>query len=210
MKQRSARPRQLAAVLAIVLMGTLACDKSPTTPLVSNPASSGFAPTSSKTTTMETGELSVTVTAEAPPYPGTGDYVYTASVSGGSGSYIYKWFQRGCNVQDNAIWCMPNHTPWGSGEGLTSVTIWRGPYDTQVQVVVEVQESSGDDPASGVGLAVSYGPNEAYFNPTYAPGSGSMDPCSPRLNFLPLSRRVGDVWQDYGRNQCNGEIFTEL
>jgi hypothetical protein len=200
---------KIAFTYATLLLAALACDNTPTTP-DGLTGSAIAAPTGARANVLA-GELTVTVSAEVPPYPGTGDHVYTASVTGGSGNYVYHWFQRGCNVMDGGVWCMSTHAPWGSGQGLTSVTIWRGPYDVQVEVIVQVQDLATDTPRSGVGTAVTSGPNEAYWNPTYKEGSDSLDPCGREFTSHPLSRRFIDpqtgqpVDHDYGRNQCTGQ-----
>jgi len=194
-----------ATISTILLFGALACDKTPTAPDFRKVAPSGVSKTE------ETGQLSVSVSGES-VISEPGDYTYTASVSGGSGSYVYHWYQRGCNLNNNEVWCMQDHFLWTEGEGVNSMTIWRGAYDVKIDITVEVQESSGDNPPSGVGTKTTGGPNEAFWNPPIV--HGSMNPCDVDFVHMPLMRYVFNVdtelyyWQEYGRNPCTGAIFT--
>lgn len=194
-----------AIIPAILMLGLLACDKAPTAPKLSK------MPPSTVSKTEETGQLSVSVSGPS-VLSEAGDYTYRASVSGGSGSYVYHWYQRGCNLNNDEVWCMQDHFLWAEGVGVDSMTIWRGPYDVKIDIIVEVQESSGDNPASGVGIRATAGPNEAFWYPPIV--HGSMDICSVDFVHMPLSRYVwnystgGYYWQEYGRNQCTGAVFT--
>jgi hypothetical protein len=149
--------------------------------------------------------LSVTIVGDPnQPNNSAGTFTYTTDVSGGSGSYTYRWYWRGCNMNNGAEWC-PNGY-FESYETGSSFTYTIGAADTRIEFAVQVQEVSGaDTPATAKGYLWTAGPMFGAEGST----EGSNPFCTG-LTSYPLSRHVQDpntgqwFWLNYRRNQCAG------
>jgi len=134
------------------------------------------------------------------PNNSAGTFTYTTSVSGASGTYTYRWYWRGCNMNNGAEWCPPSY--FESYETGSSFTYTIGAADTRIEFVVEVQEvSSSDTPASGKGYLFTAGPMYGAEGST----EGGNPFCGP-LTSYPLSRRADNQWIDYRRSPCTGAV----
>jgi hypothetical protein len=152
--------------------------------------------------------LTVTIAADPnnpQPYE-PGNYTFIASVSGGSGGYIYHWFWRGCNVNMEEEWC-PSGGYWSSDQTGSSFTTYLGAYDTRLDVAVEVQDTTAaDQPPSGKAYIYTPGPLEGYIGVVH----GSDVSCD--LDAFPLiewgyNPNTGQFTMvQYRRNICNGVV----
>lgn len=136
-----------------------------------------------------------------------GYYTYSATVSGGSGRYMYTWYYRGCFEYGGGVSCPSDYMQISeTQEGLNAITRYVGWYDVKHEVVLQVQEiSSADSPLSWKGTSYNEGPMWVEQMPTHEWGFN----CGANFNWYPLSRlhRNGDgsvVWQEYYRDICNG------
>jgi hypothetical protein len=155
------------------------------------------------------GTLSAAVLND-PEFPnnGYGYFNATTQVSGGSGTYTYRWYVRECSWNEGAEWCPSWYVD--TYETGSALTWWISASATTVYFVVEVQEvTSNNTPASGVATAFVAGP---YFE---AEGSSGNNPFCGNLmaaGGYPLSRRELNPnnqqyeWLDYRRNQCSGAV----
>jgi hypothetical protein len=142
--------RRLTLLMGVMVLGfTHACDRATTAASTTNLAGPSFQ--WEALPPPPTLTVSIEPDANNPPRDAqgqstAGDYTFHANVSGGSGSYTYRWYWAGCNINDNQEWC-PNGF-FDSHQGGTSFTTYVGLYDTRLEVVVEVQDNSCANPPS--------------------------------------------------------------
>lgn len=112
--------------------------------------------------------LTVSVTSDVGDVPAvlqtSGNHSFTASVSGGSGSYTYRWFWRDCRANATPH-CASNYS-WTTAYGATFTLDISG-WAYLVHVVVEVKDVA-DGGSSGRNATTWEGPH----NPPEGAGGG--------------------------------------
>jgi hypothetical protein len=89
-------------------------------------------------------------------YPQTADY--TASVSGGSGTYYYTWTILSCNEYPvGQEWCETSNPNAPYGVGANTASRYRATYDTRLYVQVQVSDVYGS--AAGGATYFTSGPH---------------------------------------------------
>jgi hypothetical protein len=142
----------------------------------------------------------LSVTLSNPSAPGyflesAGYYDFTATVSGGSGGYAYKWFSRWCDVRDGP--CAANYI--ARAETGQTLTYRVQTYDWRNFIVVQVKDTVTGD--VGADTVVVDGPKDV---PEPTPG-GSGVKCNLGhwpFHYLDSIRRDTSYMTAARRNAC--------
>ncbi len=172
---------------------------------ITAPSESAFRPQEAAfTITGDDTPLSVTVTGEEYVFQ-AGSYQYTATVSGGSGSYRYKWLTKWCNFgYNNQVECASQYTLQPDSSAILTYSILGD--DIRNDIVVEVQDASLTG-RSGVGKIMVFGPNDwpepDVGGSPFACDLGSGESKYPLL-YWSQDASGNSVWTSYRRNPCSG------
>jgi hypothetical protein len=123
---------------------------------------------------------------------------YSASVSGGSGPFLFYWSYAMCNKDDFGTWCMNTTDPYEDGADLNQIDYTFGDYEEETRIIVDVRQSVTGG-LSGVDTIEAFGP--AHWRFPSAPPDPLHNRCSrdQTPGWYPFEDGSGQL---YRRNVC--------